>query len=76
MAAKAVGQPDDTPPAPEVAQAGKDLYFVAMPIETYRAISDAAAKRGQTFAQGLGKAIEDYLGGTPGPKLLNEEKRA
>ncbi len=76
MAAKGVGQPDEVPAAPEIAQAGKDLYFVAMPLEVYRAMSDAAAKRGQTFAQALGKAVNDYIGTPAGPQLLNEEKRA
>ena len=53
-----------------------DLYMIAIPMPTYRAIADVAAKQGLTFAQFLGKAIGEYMqkteetSGSPEPKLL------
>lgn len=58
----------------DVAGGMTDLYFLAMPLETYKKMSDAAAERGLTFAQALGKAIDDFLLKTKGPRLLTEEK--
>jgi len=38
-----------------------DMFFITVPLQTYRRLSDAAAKRGLTFAQGLEKAISDFI---------------
>lgn len=38
-----------------------DLYMVGLPLDTYRALSNAAAAQGLTFAQGLAKAIGDFV---------------
>jgi hypothetical protein len=53
-----------------------DLFMIAIPMPTYKVISDAAAKQGMTFAQFLGKAVGEYIhktestSGSNGPKLL------
>jgi len=53
-----------------------DLYMIAIPMPTYRAISDVAAKKGMTFAQFLGMAVGEYMrkteetSGSTEPKLL------
>lgn len=55
----------------------EDMYFLAMPVSTYKALSDTAAQRGLTVAQVLRDAVRDYLEKTEsvadkGPKLLLE----
>lgn len=57
-----------------------DIYLVAMPLQTYQTISDVAAKRNMSFAQALGRAIEDFIGKTTeeapaGPRLLVETQK-
>lgn len=65
MAPKAVAflptsSADDAPP-----QGMSDLYLVAMPLDTYKALSDTAAKRGLTFAQGLERALQNWMEAPP-----------
>lgn len=55
MAAQAIATPNSAP------EAGEDLYMIAMPIVTYRAISDEATRRGLTFAQALQQAINNWF---------------
>lgn len=55
---------------------GEDLFFVTMPMATYRAISDEATKRGLTFPQGLNQALTNWMNtpkGPPKPELLVEQ---
>jgi hypothetical protein len=54
-------------------QGAENLYFLAVPLETYQALSEAAAKRGMTLAQALSKAVNDFLGAPEGPRVLTEE---
>lgn len=72
MAAKAVAAPDAPEPLPKI---GEDLFFIAMPMTTYRAISDEAAKRGITFSQGMQQAFSTWMGEVvaPKPTLLVEQ---
>jgi len=75
MAAQAVVAPVTPASSPE---AGEDLYFIAMPMVTYRAISDEAMKRGLTFAQGLQQALNQWVVApppTPKPQLLVEQSK-
>jgi hypothetical protein len=56
-----------------------DIYLIAMPMTTYQQLSDLAAQRNLSFAQALGKAIEEFLGkpteqAPVGPRLLVENK--
>lgn len=37
------------------------LYFLLVPTETYKLLSDIAAKRNKTLAQVLGEAVNRYL---------------
>jgi hypothetical protein len=58
----------------------QDMYFLTVPAETYRAISDAAAKKGMTVAQVMQAAFRSFLSETQptsqttGPQLLTERK--
>jgi hypothetical protein len=56
-------------------KASGEMYFFAVPLATWRAISDAAMKRNMTSAQALSKAINDFLKDSqvPQPKLLVEQ---
>ena len=69
MAAKAVCVPEEP-----VAEVGKDIFLLAMPIETYRAISDTAAKRGLTFSQALSQALSQWMTGSSTSQLLLEQR--
>ena len=57
-------------------EGASDLFMIAIPMPTYRVISDAATKQGMTFAQFLGMAVGAYIqkaestSGSNGPKLL------
>ena len=57
-----------------------ELYFLAIPMETYKAVADAAKKLNMTIAQALGQALGDFLKGTEdtssseAPRLLMEGK--
>jgi len=71
MASQAVAQAEQSSTLPK---AGEDLFFIAMPMETYRAISDAAMQRGLTFAQSMQQAVNAWLGTQPVmPRLLVEQ---
>lgn len=39
----------------------EDLLFLAIPVATYKALSDAAAKKNLTVAQAFKVAIENFL---------------
>lgn len=71
MAAKTVSiTPQE--PMPKV---GEDLFFVAMPMETYRAISDSAKDRGMTFGQAMQQAMQRWMDQkTSEPQLLLEKE--
>jgi hypothetical protein len=56
-----------------VPSGGADLFFIAMPQVTYRAISDEAMKRGLTFAQALQQALEQWVKVTPQTQLPLEQ---
>jgi len=57
------------------APATGSLYFIALPEETYRALSDEAARLDLTLAQLLSRALNDYLSKEPRePRLLLEGK--
>lgn len=71
MAAKAVGAPE-TKPVPS--SIGEDLFFVAMPMVTYRSISDEATKRGLTFSQAMQQALTKWMDTEQNrPQLLVEQ---
>lgn len=58
-------------------QAMGEMVMIALPMQTVRALSDAAAVRNLTFAQVLSHAINEYLKKTEsrqhqGPRLLTE----
>ena len=60
-----------TAPAPEVEVADPaapmgvaGLYPLFIPIDTYKALSDAAFARGMTFAQLFSQALNTYLAST------------
>ena len=76
MAAQAVVTPIPPTASPE---GGEDLFFIAMPGVTYRAISDSAMKRGLTFAQALQQALNQWLVEVPpttlGPQLPVERSK-
>jgi hypothetical protein len=61
MAAKAVVIPE-TPAEPE---AGSDIFLIAMPLATYRALSDTAAIRNMTFAQAMQQALNQWIEAVP-----------
>ena len=63
MAAQAVATPAASDSTPSGAA---DLFFIAMPLVTYRAISDEAMKRGMTFAQAMQQALNQWAA-TPPP---------
>jgi hypothetical protein len=42
-----------------------ELIFLALPLVSYRALSDRGAKSGKSAAQVLQEAIETYLRGAP-----------
>lgn len=77
VAAEAIegkNKPEVTPEA-----ALQSMCLLAVPDQTYRALSDAAAKRGMTVAQFLKKAVDDALvknedGEVKPRRLLTEEK--
>jgi hypothetical protein len=50
------------------AKEGEGLAFIAMPVETYKAFSDAAMARGLTFAQALQQAFSQWLAAAPPSK--------
>ena len=56
-----------------------ELYLMAIPVPTYKKISDEAAKRGQTFTQAVSRAFDLYAGDqkesqeSQGPRLLTED---
>jgi len=62
MPPQALATPESAPPS---AKAGEDLFFIAMPMGTYRAFSDAAMKRGLTFAQAMQQAFNRWLEAQP-----------
>jgi hypothetical protein len=64
MAAQAVVVPE-VPAAPE---GGSDIFLIAMPLVTYRFISDEAMKRGMTFAQAMQQALNQWAGTQPTSK--------
>jgi hypothetical protein len=39
----------------------QDVYLLALPMDTYRVLSDEAAKRGHTLAQAVQAAFALYL---------------
>ena len=56
-------------------EVGTDLFLIAMPIETYRLISDTAAKRNLTFSEALQQALKKWVDSEPvAPRLLMEQK--
>jgi hypothetical protein len=68
-----IEQEQNLPPATPVGFG--DLCFLALPVETFKALSDEAAKRGLTFAQLLQKALDDCLKGSAvEPKRLLVEQ--
>jgi hypothetical protein len=52
--------PEDEPESESEA-----LTFVALPVSLYKALSDAAAARGMTFAQAFGKMVDGFLAEAP-----------
>jgi len=73
LATKAVGAP--IPELESQVDAGTDLYLIAVPISTYRLISDVASKRNLTFAQALKQALDNWMGSETGTsRLLMEQK--
>lgn len=57
-----------------------DLYFLTIPADTYKALSDVAAKRGMTVAQAMQAAFRGFLSETlpptqGTPKLLTERDK-
>lgn len=64
MAAQAVAVPE----VPAVPEGGSDIFLIAMPLVTYRFISDEAMKRGMTFAQAMQQALNQWAGTQPTPK--------
>jgi hypothetical protein len=59
----------------EAAGGLEDLYLLAMPLATYRKLSDIAAQQNMTVAKVLSKAIEDFLGKSEHARLLEEAKK-
>lgn len=49
----------------ERAKPTEDVYFLALPVPTLRAMSDAAAARGMTLAQAVSTAWADFIAATP-----------
>lgn len=55
-----------------------EMMFVALPMPTVKALSDAASARNMTFAQVLAAAIDEFLkktesrGVPSGPRMLTE----
>ncbi len=53
-----------------------EIFMLAIPLPTYKAVADVAAKHGMSFGQFLGKALSEYIsktessGPSDGPKLL------
>lgn len=64
MAAQAVAIPE-VPTAPE---GGSDIFLIAMPLVTYRFVSDEAMRRGMTFAQAMQQALNQWAGTQPTSK--------
>lgn len=50
---------------PAIAPSFGDFHMIALPAETFRALTDEATKRGMTFAQLMQKAVDDVLKGKP-----------
>jgi hypothetical protein len=73
VAAKAVSVPSPNP-EPVAGKPTNDLFLLAIPIETFRLVSDSAAQRGMTFAQAIQQAVDNWVGTPAGPKLLMEQK--
>lgn len=46
---------------PAIAPSFGDFHLVALPAETFKALTEEAAKRGLTFGQLFQKAIDDVL---------------
>jgi hypothetical protein len=58
-----------------------ELCFVTLPVETFRALTDEATKRGLTLGQLMKLAVDTVLqpiesAGPRGPRLLTEQKGA
>lgn len=75
MAAKGapLGTPGYARPTFEAGTSQEDLVFIALPVSLHRHLCDEAAKRQQTLAQFLAKAVTEALE-RPGPQLLTEVK--
>ena len=61
---KATAQDDSEIRTPEQVVADTsfaDIYFLGIPRVTMEAINGEAKKRGQTFAQALAEAVDDWL---------------
>ncbi len=57
-------------------QALGEMLFLAVPMQTFRHLSDEAAKRNTTVAALLSSAVNQYIGKTPeGPRLLVETSK-
>lgn len=72
--AKAEVVMDDDLPQKMTSTSFGEVAFVVMPMETYKALSDAAKDHGLTFAQAMSKALNDFVGQPPGPRVLTENK--
>jgi hypothetical protein len=54
-----IEQERNLPPAQKPAFG--DFCMIALPVETFKALSDEAARRGLTFGQLMQKAVDDVL---------------
>ena len=72
MAAKAVTIQEEQEAHPKV---GEDIFFIAMPLSTYKMLSDSAMSRGLTFSQAMQQAFEQWLKLESKPKLLVEQDK-
>lgn len=67
--AQARAVPDDSLPP------GFDqVAFIALPLATFKALSEAGAQRGLTVPQLLVAALDAFLKQSAGPQLLTETK--
>ena len=51
-----------------------DLCLISLPVVTFQALANEAAKRGLTLAQLLQKAIDGVLAQDPVPQLLVDQR--
>lgn len=58
MAAKPVAVSDVRE---EVVALSDDVYLIALPLDTYRLISDVAAKKNMTFSQAMKQAMDMWI---------------